>query len=137
VIQVETYVKVLNIEALTMVDMVNKDILPAISRYGSDLADAIIKKKQALPNLTCTYEAETLNLLSNLTDAVYNGVKALELAIKEAKTNTDSFALAKAFETDVLPKMKAIRAAVDHAECITGAEAWPYPTYAELLFGVR
>jgi glutamine synthetase len=136
-IQLETYVKVLNIEALTMVDMVNKDILPAISRYGSDLADAIIKKKQALPNLTCTYEAETLNLLSNLTDAVYNGVKALELAIKEAKTNTDSFALAKAFETDVLPKMKAIRAAVDHAECITGAEAWPYPTYAELLFGVR
>ena len=136
-IQLETYVKVLNIEALTMVDMVYKDILPAISKYGSDLANAIVNKKNALANIPCTYETETLNILSNLTDSVYNGVKSLEHAIKEAKSNTDSYALAKAFETEVLPKMKAIRAAVDHAECITGSEAWPYPTYADLLFGVR
>jgi glutamine synthetase len=136
-IQLETYVKVLNIEALTMVDMVNKDILPALSRYGSALGDAIIKKKQALAALPCLYETETLNELSGLTDAIYNGVKSLELAITEAKSNTDSYARAKAFETEVLPKMRAIRTAVDHAECITGSEAWPYPTYADLLFGVR
>jgi glutamine synthetase len=136
-IQLETYVKVLNIEALTMIDMVYKDILPAISKYGNDLGNAIVNKKKALANLPCVYETETLNIISNLTDSVYNGVKALEYAVKEAKSQTDNYALAKAFETDVLPKMKAIRAAVDHAECITGSEAWPYPTYADLLFGVR
>ena len=136
-IQLETYVKVLNIEALTMIDMVYKDILPALSRYGSELGDAIVKKKQALGNLRCVYETEALNILSNLTDSVYNGVKSLEAAVKEAKANEDSFARAKAFETEVLPRMKSIRAAVDHAECMTGSEAWPYPTYADLLFGVR
>lgn len=136
-IQLETYVNVLNIEALTMVDMVNKDILPAISSYGNELSDTIIKKKQALGNLVCAYETETLTMLSGLTDSIYHGVCALELAITEAKSNTDSFARAKAFETEVLPKMKAIRSAVDHAECITGAKAWPYPTYSDLLFGVR
>ena len=120
-----------------MVDMVNKDILPAISKYGKELGEAIVRKKQAIANIPCIYETETLTLLSNLTDSIYHGVKALELAIKEVKSNKDSFALAKAFETEVLPKMKALRLAVDHAECITGSEAWPYPTYAELLFGVR
>ncbi|MBR6743865.1 MAG: glutamine synthetase type III, partial [Clostridia bacterium] len=136
-IQLETYVKVLNIEALTMIDMVYKDILPAISKYGKDLADAIVRKQQALATLPCVYETETLNVLSNLTDTVYTGVKSLEAAVREAKSNKDSFALAKAFETEVLPRMKAIRAAVDHAECVTGSDSWPYPTYADLLFGVR
>lgn len=136
-IQLETYVKVLNIEALTMVDMVHKDILPAVSAYGSKLASTLLNKKQALGNLSCVYETETLATLSNLTDSIYNGVRALELAITEAKSNKDSFALAKAFETEVLPKMKALRASVDHAQCITDAKAWPYPTYSDLLFGVR
>ena len=136
-IQLETYVKVLNIEALTMVDMVHKDILPAVSAYGNELASALVHKKQAIGNLPCAYETETLNTLSSLTDAIYRGVCALELSITEAKANKDSFARAKAFETEVLPKMKAIRASVDHAECITGSKAWPYPTYSDLLFGVR
>jgi glutamine synthetase len=136
-IQLETYVKVVDIEALTMVDMVYKDILPAISKYGKELGDAIIKKKQALANAPCVYETETLNELSKLTDAVYNDVKALELSLKGAKSLTDNLARAKAFETEVLPKMKEIRAAVDYAERITCAAAWPYPTYADLLFGVR
>ena len=87
--------------------------------------------------MPCVYETETLMTLSNLTDSIYNGVKALEFAIKEAKSNKDNFALAKAFETEVLPRMKAIRTAVDHAECLTDSDTWPYPTYADLLFGVR
>ena len=136
-IQLETYVKVLNIEALTMVDMVYKDILPAISAYGSELGNAIINKKQALGHLLCAYETETLSTLSSLTDSIYHGVCDLERAITEAKSNKDSLARAKAFENEVLPKMKAIRSAVDHAECITDAKAWPYPNYSELLFGVR
>ena len=61
----------------------------------------------------------------------------MENAIASVKGISDSFALAKAFESDVIPKMQSLRATVDSAECITGAGFWPYPTYGDLLFGVR
>ena len=136
-ILLETYVKVLNIEARTMVDMVNKDILPAVSAYGSKLGDHAAKKRSLLADLPCTYEIQTLSALAALTDSIYNGVKDLENAIAEAKRSKDNFSRAKAFELEVLPKMQQIRSEVDRAERITGLEAWPYPTYADMLFGVR
>ena len=136
-ILLETYVKVINIEARTMVDMVNKDILPAVSAYGSKLGDHAAKKRSLLADLPCTYEIQTLSALAALTDSIYNGVKALENAIAEAKRSKDNFSRAKAFELEVLPKMQQIRSEVDRAERITGLEAWPYPTYADMLFGVR
>ncbi len=136
-ILLETYVKVINIEARTMVDMVNKDILPAISFYGGELGDRLLKKRGAIVELPCAYEEQTLKTLCTLTDSIYNGVKELEAAIADAKRNKDNFARAKAFELNVLPKMKEIRAEVDRAERITSLEAWPYPTYADMLFGVR
>ena len=135
-ILLETYVKVINIEARTMVDMVYKDILPAVSGYGKELSDAIIGKKQAIGYIP-RYETENLLALSKLTDSIYGGVKELEIAIAEAKKNKDNFARAKAFELEVLPKMNYIRSEVDRAERITSLEAWPYPTYADMLFGVR
>ena len=135
-ILLETYSKVLNIEARTMVDMVYKDILPAVSGYGKELSDAIIGKKQAI-GYAARYETENLLALSQLTDSIYSGVKELETAIAEAKKNKDNFARAKAFELEVLPKMQNIRSEVDRAERITSLEAWPYPTYADMLFGVR
>ena len=136
-ILLETYVKVINIEARTMVDMVNKDILPAVSAYGSKLGDHAAKKRSLLADLPCTYEIQTLSALAALTDSIYNGVKDLENAIAEAKRSKDNFSRAKAFELEVLPKMQQIRSEVDRAERITGLEAWPYPTYADMLFGVR
>ncbi len=136
-IYLETYVKVINIEALTMADMVYKDILPAISKYGNQLGASIIKKKQALENLPCAYETETLKILSELTDSIFKGVKELALSIKAAKLHNDNLTLAKVFEEDVLSLMKIIRSDVDLAECITDSAFWPYPTYADLLFGVR
>lgn len=136
-IYLETYVKVINIEALTMVDMVNKDILPAVSAYGKALGETIMNKKTVFAEMPCSYEMETLKLLSELTDTIYKGVCELEAAIKESKHIKGNFERAKAFELEVLPKMKSIRSSVDHAECITSREAWPYPTYADMLFGVR
>ena len=109
----------------------------AVSSYGKQLSDAILQKKAALPTLACRYETETLTALSERTDAIYNGVRELERAIAVAKHTKDNFARAKAFEQEVLPKMKAIRSEVDHAERITSLEAWPYPTYADMLFGIR
>ena len=135
-IYLETYSKVLNIEARTMVDMVYKDILPAVSGYGKQLSDTIIAKKQAIGYVP-VYETKNLRELTVLTDSIYNGVKQLETAIAEAKRNKDNFARAQAFAREVLPKMKEIRSEVDHAERITSLEAWPYPTYADMLFGIR
>ena len=68
---------------------------------------------------------------------IYEGVQILEDAIASVKGISDSLEAAKAFESDVIPKMQSLRATVDSAECITSAEFWPYPTYGDLLFGVR
>ena len=135
-IMLEAYAKVINIEALTMVDMVNRDILPALSAYGEKLGETIASKTAAA-GVKCLYETKTLEKISAYTDVIYEGVQLLENAIASVKGISDSFALAKAFESDVIPKMQSLRATVDSAECITGAGFWPYPTYGDLLFGVR
>ncbi len=136
-IMLETYVKALNIEALTMVDMVRKDILPAVSAYGDKLANAAIHKKEALPSLACGYELKNLEKLSECTDRIYETVLVLEEAIESVKTEIGSFAQAKAFEVRVIPVMKALRSCVDKAEGMTGYKDWPYPTYGDLLFGIK
>ena len=135
-IMLESYSKVINIEALTMVDMVNRDILPALSAYGEKLGKTIAKKTAAA-NVKCLYETKTLEKISAYTDVIYEGVQLLEDAIASVKGISDSYETAKAFESDVIPKMQALRATVDSAECITSSEFWPYPTYGDLLFGVR
>ena len=136
-ILLETYIKVVNIEALTMVDMVNKDILPAISMYGEKLGKAICGKKGALAGLSCKYETETLSVLSSLTDEIFTNVNELSALIDAVKRKSDKLSVARAYAEQILPKMKQIRTSVDHAERITSAEVWPYPTYADMLFGVR
>lgn len=135
-ILLEVYSKVINIEALTMVDMVNRDILPALSAYGEKLGKTIMKKKAA-SDVKCLYETKTLEKLSALTDVIYEEVQLLEDAIASVKGLSGNLEAAKAFEADVIPKMQSLRATVDSAECITSAEFWPYPTYGDLLFGVR
>ena len=135
-IMLESYTKVVNIEALTMVDMVNRDILPALSAYGEKLGRTIAKKTAAA-DVKCLYETKTLEKLSAYKDVIYEGVQILEDAIASVKGISDSLEAAKAFESDVIPKMQSLRATVDSAECITSAEFWPYPTYGDLLFGVR
>ncbi len=136
-IMLETYVKALNIEALTMVDMVRKDILPAVSGYGDTLAKAAIHKKEALPTLSCSYELRNLEKLSQCTDQIYDQVLVLEEAIESVKSEKTNLAQAKAYETKVIPVMKSLRAYVDQAEGMTAYQDWPYPTYGDLLFGIK
>ncbi len=136
-IMLEGYVKVLNIEALTMVDMVRKDILPAVSGYGDKLARAALDKKNALGTLPCRYELETLEQLSTCTDAIYDGVIALEKAIASVRGEEDKLEMAKAFESRVIPAMRTLRESVDLAETVTAYKDWPYPTYGDLLFGIK
>ena len=136
-IHLENYSKVLGIEALTMLDMVKRDILPAMSKYSAILSANIATKKAALGDADCSYEIETAKKLASLTGTVYRRVGELESSLIEAKAIADSYENAKFFKEHVLSAMTALRAAVDEAESIVSAEYWPFPTYTELLFGVR
>ena len=136
-IMLEGYVKVLNIEAQTMVDMVSKDILPAVSGYGDKLARTAVDKKNAIGSLACKYEIRTLEKLSECTDAIYDGLQELKQAIVSARAEEDKLEMARAFETCVIPAMKTLRESVDLAESMTAYKEWPYPTYGDLLFGIK
>ena len=135
-IMLEAYVKVVNIEALTAIDMVSRDILPAVSAYAAKLGETL-ERKRVLANIPCKYESETLMRLAKLTDEIYEELGRLEESTAAVKKRGETLAMAKGFETEVLPKMAKLRTFVDAAEAITASEYWPYPTYGDLLFGVR
>ena len=136
-IQLENYCKTVRIEALTMVDMARKEILPAVEGYVSDLAAAAAKKKTVDADLPCGYETKQLRRLSALVDTIDGRVDALEEKLVKLDTLHD-LAEEAAFIRDVLiPGMGELRAAADEAETQTAASYWPFPTYGDLLFGVK
>ena len=136
-IQLENYCKTVRIEALTMVDMARKEILPAVEDYVSDLAAAAAKKKTVDADLPCGYETKQLRRLSALVDTIDGRVDALEEKLVKLDTLRD-LAEEAAFIRDVLiPGMGELRAAADEAETWTAATYWPFPTYGDLLFGVK
>ena len=136
-INLENYCKVVNIEALTMIEMVKRDILPAVSAYGRELTDVILSKKGACAALDCTYEEETATAVSNLTGELYCEIKNLDNIVAESEKITDMSALSFFCKDNIIPAMKAVRDTTDSLEVITSSEYWPYPTYGDLLFGVR
>ena len=136
-INMENYCKVLNIEATTMIDMVRKDILPAVSGYGAALADNALAKKGLTGKADCSYEEELTEEISGLTGKLYRKVKVLEQAEAEAKAVSDAGAQAMEYKDKVLPAMADLRKTADTLETLTAAEYWPYPSYGEILFSVR
>lgn len=135
-IQNENYSKIINIEALTMIDMVKKDVLPCGSEYSKELADTIIAKKAA-GGAEDSYEEELLKKVSTLTSCIYTKVKALEKAVVDAKSISDSSELALYYRNTVFAAMNELRANVDELECSIPKSKWPFPSYADLLFSVR
>ena len=133
----ENYCKTIGIEALTMLDMARKDILPAMSAYTAKLATAIATKKNALPTLDTTYEEETLTRLNVHLTAAYRAAEALDRDMTASKTVGETVALADLFKGRIREDMTALRISVDEMETLASAEAWPYPSYGELLFSVR
>ena len=131
----ENYVKVINIEALTMIDMVDKEILPAISGYTAQLCETAELKK----GLKCVagYETKTALKLSELSDAILASCETLKEGIAELKGLSESLEGAEFCKDTLIPTMQKLRASCDAAECLTSADAWPLPSYGELLFGVR
>lgn len=130
-INLESYCKLINIEALTMTDMAYKELLPAISEYVSTL-DANASGAHA-----SAYEKETAERLSGLLDGAYKALRALEGKMAESADIADAAKLAFFCKDEILPAMAELRKNVDEAEKLTSADYWPFPTYGELLFGVR
>ena len=136
-IHLDNYSKTINIEALTMIDMARKDILPSISAFIKQVSDTIISKKTASAKIDCTYEEALLDELSTLENTAFKKANELEKLIAEAKAQATAQKIADFYKDSVIPKMEELRLTVDKAELITDRKFWPYPSYADLLFGVR
>ncbi|MDD6981677.1 MAG: glutamine synthetase III [Clostridia bacterium] len=133
----ENYCKTIGIEALTMIDMARKDILPAMSRYSGLLADTIKQKREAMPDVDTSYENETLKRISSLLATAYRAVRQLEEDTLTSKSITDTAELADYYKSTIREDMTALRIPVDEMEMIASAKDWPYPSYGEMLFSVR
>ena len=136
-ITLDNYCKTVNIEALTMVDMAKKEILPAVVAYTKSLADALAAKTAAVPGISASYEKNTIARLSGLTDEIDSATAKLESAVIRLKTAADVTEEAFMIRDDILQKMAELRVVCDEAETLTAEEYWPFPTYDRLLFGVK
>ena len=136
-IQLENYCKTVRIEALAMVDISRKEILPAVESYVSSLASAVGAKKAIDDELPWGYEKKQLRKLASLVDAIDDRVDTLEEKLIRLDTLSDSTEEAAFIRDEILPVMGALRAAADEAETQTAAGYWPFPTYGDLLFGVK
>ena len=136
-ITLENYCKTVNIEAQTMVDMARKEILPAVERYAKALADTLTAKQTAVPGIGCKYEKSVIAKLSTLADEIDEATAELENSVVKFKTITDITEASFMIRDEMLHKMTELRMACDEAETLTAEEYWPFPTYGDLLFGVR
>ena len=135
-VEMEHYSKIINIEALTMLEMARKQLLPAVNAYMSEVANTAASKLAVSENLSVRSETKALTRLSADADAMSDAVDELQAAVNAAKALSDESAKAVAFHDDVLPKMDALRAAADDAETICGEDYWPLPGYSKMLYYV-
>ena len=135
-VEMEHYSKIINIEALTMLEMARKQLLPAVNAYMSEVANTAASKLAVSENLSVRSETKALTRLSADADAMSDAVDELQAAVDAAKALSDESVKAVAFHDDVLPKMDALRAAADDAETICGEDYWPLPSYSKMLYYV-
>ena len=136
-IMADNYSKCINIEALAMLDMVNKDILPAESRYIHELAETANAKKSLAGSIDSDYETELVRELSALESRLFEKKKELESDVIAANDCPDSAALARFTRDKIVECMAQIRLIVDELEMKTDAQVWPYPSYGSILFSVK
>ena len=133
----ENYCKTVNIEGLTMIDMARKEILPAVEAYLGDLSGTVAAKTAAVPGLACKYEKDLISKLSKLADEISDAASSLDTTLIRLKAIPDVTDAAYVIRDVVLQKMAELRVVCDEAESITADKYWPFPTYGDLLFGVR
>ena len=135
-VEMEHYAKIINIEALTMLEMARKQLLPAINSYMSELANTAATKMAVSENLSVRSETKILARLSKDADDMSDAIDALAAAERAAQALPDQAAKANAFHDKVVPLMEALRAAADDAETICGEDYWPLPSYSKMLYYV-
>ncbi len=133
----ENYAKTIRIEAMTMSDMVRKDILPAVSVYGGKVAESAAAKTALVPEADISYEKSSVKRISELTAMTARAVDQLDEEISESSDITDCELLSNYCRDKIFSTMNELRIYVDEMETIVEAKYWPYPTYGEMLFSVR
>jgi glutamine synthetase len=136
-IMLENYSKTVIIEANTMVSMAKTQIAPAVEAYTAEVARAAEAKKQLDRNLACEYETGLVRRLSSLTDRIFAKAEELEKTLIELNKAADVIAESEMVRDTVLPAMNELRIPCDEAETLTSKEYWPFPSYGDLLFGVK
>ncbi len=132
----ENYAKTVNIEALTMIEMASRDILPAVTAYMGEVANTVAAKLSVLPTLNCTPERELLTKLSDLNASAYAHLEDLKKAEEKASSTEGYAEQAEAYRDWVIPAMEKLRADVDAMEALTASDFWPMPTYGDMLFRI-
>ena len=135
-VEMEHYSKIINIEALTMLEMARKQLLPAVNSYMSELANTAASKLAVSENISVRSETKALTKLSADADAMSDAVDTLQDAVDTSKALPTEAEKAVAFHDNVLPAMDALRAAADDAETICGEDYWPLPSYSKMLYYV-
>ena len=135
-ITLEGYEKMIHIEALTMLDMVKRGVIPAAISYLKDIADEINSKKAACANVSCVAEEHLVTNISNLLECIYHKTESLDNCILEAHNEDDTLTCARYYRETVFLNMQSLRGAVDELETLMSKKQWPYPTYGELLYSV-
>ena len=135
-ILLEKYCQTINIEALTMLEMVKKDIIPAICNYSKDLTEGALAKKNLSSDIDVSLETSLVSKISSLSACLSKKTAELDKVLLDAKDIEDSEELAKFYHDTVLSQMNEVRAIADELEPIVGKGYWPFPTYTDLLFSV-
>ena len=132
----ENYCQIIEIEARTMLDMAQKDILPAASEYAGTLCNTLLAKKSVDNTMDLSYEKDTLGCINKLTALLYADVNTLRVAIANIRKEPSVSARANYCKDRVLPIMQNLRSSADELETYVAADFWPFPNYGELLFGI-
>lgn len=132
-IHFESYCKKLNIEALTMLDMIHHQILPAVLSYTKSLCDTITAKQAAVPGASCSVETKIVRRISELTDTLAEGASELDARLRQIPDGPVA-SQAAYYHDAIFAQMETVRVAADELESLVSSEAWPYPTYVDLLF---
>lgn len=135
-ILLENYSKTLHIEALTIIDMVKKGIVPACISYQGEVIQ-LLNSKKAYGSFECTLEEQLVGKLSKLSSCLVKKLEALEATLLEAKTQGDALSLARFYRDRVFGSMSELRLIIDELETLVAKKYWPYPTYAEILYSVN
>ena len=133
-IYLENYCKIIRIEALTMIEMAKKDILPAVSTYVRKMSE-VVSCARSIADVECGFEVDMIKRLTSLSTDMYKKMQTLEERCAECTGASDQ-AEANRFKDIIIPAMESLRAVADEIETLVGEKYWPYPTYGRMLFAV-